>query len=152
MLKLRKNSAAFTLIELLVVVIIVAILAAVGVPLLAGNIERAKGTEAEAGLGTIRTAMRSFFAEHGTYAGATMSNIGLKLRADGAPVGDLDGHFYSEEAYSVIPGGGAPSITFCARATGANSVDPPAPKEAEVATIDRAMNEQGTIFNTLPGC
>src|SRR3989338_5022281 len=48
--------AGFTLIELLVVVIIVAVLAAVGVPLLSANVTRARGTEAETGLGTLRTA------------------------------------------------------------------------------------------------
>ena len=144
----KSNKVGFTLIELLVVVIIVAILAAVGVPLLAGNVERAKGSEAEAGLGTIRTAMRSFLAEHGSYSGASMSSIGLNRRADGDAVGDLDGHFYSEEAYSVTVGP-SPFITFCAVATGSASVNPPAPKEAEVngAGFNRAMNVQGTIFN-----
>ena len=47
MLKLRSNRD-FTLIELLVVVIIVAVLAAVGVPLLSANVERARASEAEA--------------------------------------------------------------------------------------------------------
>ena len=50
MKKLMKNETGFTLIELLIVVIIVAVLVAVGVPLLQGNIERAKLTEADAGL------------------------------------------------------------------------------------------------------
>ena len=49
MLRVKRGQAAFTLIELLVVVIIVAILAAVGIPLLSGNIERARASEADAG-------------------------------------------------------------------------------------------------------
>ena len=56
MFKTRKSrKAGFTLVELMVVAIIVAILAAVAIPLMSGNRTRAMATEAETALGTIRT-------------------------------------------------------------------------------------------------
>ena len=68
MLQLKRNKAAFTLIELLVVVIIVAILAAVGVPLLSANVRRARASEAESGIGAIRTGVRAYQSENNNSA------------------------------------------------------------------------------------
>ena len=56
---MRLNRAGFTLVELMVVAVIVAILAAVAIPLMSANKTRAMATEAEAGCGTIRTAFRA---------------------------------------------------------------------------------------------
>lgn len=149
MLQAMRKSAGFTLIELLVVVIIVAVLAAVGVPLLSANVARARGTEAEAGLGTIRTAMRTYFVENNnSYLGATLAeaanNIGLNLN-DEWTSGDLDGQFYDDNDYTFLA---APAAqTYCVRATG-NSGDADAPGAAKAAGINRSMNEQGTIFQS----
>jgi prepilin-type N-terminal cleavage/methylation domain-containing protein len=56
---------AFTLIELMVVVLIVAVLAAILVPLMTSRIEAARWSEGKAGAGTIATALRSYVAEQG---------------------------------------------------------------------------------------
>ncbi len=53
----------FTLVELMVVVLIVGILAAVSIPLLSGRIDSSKWSEGNAGAGTIRTAVRAYYAE-----------------------------------------------------------------------------------------
>ncbi|MFH1622014.1 MAG: type II secretion system protein [Candidatus Omnitrophota bacterium] len=57
-MKILRNKQGFTMIELMIVAIIVAILAVVLIPLMSANRNRAYATEAEATLGTIRTAMR----------------------------------------------------------------------------------------------
>ena len=145
MLQWKRNKSAFTLIELLVVVIIVAILAGVGVPLLAGNVQRARLSEADAGLGTIKTGMRSFFAENRTYAGATFANIGLLVDAVGNNNGDLDGRFFDDNDYAIQAAGAA---TFCARVTGGGQGATEAFKAADVTGLSRSMNQDGTIFNT----
>ena len=166
----RKNETGFTLIELLVVVIIVAILVAVGIPLLQGNVARAKLTEADAGLGTIRTVMRAYFAEHGNYtlavnpltsAGATnFSNIGIRLRVGVSPAGspgDLDGRFFSQEAYLINV---TTPTTFCATANGANSVNTglfttrfnEVNGVAGVTLLQRSMDELGNIYNNDTNC
>ena len=155
MTDLKKNQSGFTLIELLIVVIIVAILVAVGVPLLQGNVERAKLTEADAGLGTIRTGMRAYYAEHAKYAlPADFSVIGIKLPTVGPPAtpGDLDGRYFSQVAYTN--GGTIPLMsnvtdtTYCAGVNGANSTNPPAPGAADVVKLKRSMNQDGTIYNS----
>lgn len=127
----RLQEKGFTLIELLVVVIIVAVLAAVAVPLLSGNITRARSSEAEATLGTIRTAMRAYYAEHRDYNIPGDFPPGIQLRDTGATppiVSDLDGRFFSEECYAVA--GGADDFT--ATCTWDDSDETYAPRASEV--------------------
>jgi len=110
MLNLRKRSA-FTLIELLIVVIIVAVLAAVGVPMLSANVARAKATEAEAGLGSIRTVLRTIHAELGVYPTAAAGDVVKTKLATYFKDGDLDGKYYDEAAYKFLTATDAD--TFC---------------------------------------
>jgi len=137
----KRKQSGFTLIELLVVVIIVAVLAAVGIPLMSGNIERARTSEAEAGLGTLRTAMRTKVAETNgilpALAGVAPDAAGIGIKA-----GDLDGRFFNTVAYKVTATGG--DGTYCVAVDGANST---APQAAQVATVQRSMDEQGNIYD-----
>ena len=140
MLQVKRNTSAFTLIELLVVVIIVAVLAAVGVPLLSASIVKARTSEADAGIGTIRTGMRARFAEFGTYVGVngllpSAANIGLSAS-------DLNGRFFSNGDYAAITAG---ATTFCAGVTG-SGVDGAAPRGSQVAGVVRSIDQNGDIF------
>ena len=158
MLKLKlKKQSGFTLIELLIVVIIVSVLAAVTMSLLQGNVARARLTEADAALGTIRTAMRAQFAEFAAFpdigdgTAVTATNIGFNP-------GDLTGRFFEDDDFvfaTVEPGNAAavPPIApaFCVRVTG-DAVDGLTPlttaaRGNQVNNISRSMNEVGSIFN-----
>jgi len=52
----------FTLVELMVVILIVAILAAIAIPIMRGKIDAAKWAEGKAMMGTIATAIRAYCA------------------------------------------------------------------------------------------
>jgi prepilin-type N-terminal cleavage/methylation domain-containing protein len=98
------NRKGFTLIELMVVIFIVGILAAVAIPIMRGRIDAAKWSEGKAAMGSIRTAIRAYEAEKGTtfdYTTTTLTALGFQLRANGAAVSDLDGKYFTEEAYAV---------------------------------------------------
>lgn len=99
----KQNKSGFTLVELMVVAIIVAILAAVAIPLMSGNKNRAMGTEGEAGLGTMVTALRIYKAEYDRYPqapGSSVSSSGDAAALPGIGLDDLDGQYFDAENYS----------------------------------------------------
>ena len=129
----------FTLIELMVVILIVGILAAVAIPIMRGRIDSAKWSEGKAGAGSIRTGARAFSAEKGedwggTWASVTLSDLGFET-------GDLDGKYFSEEAYAVAF---TDYDDYLVTVTAASSTSTEKPTSPTVITID----EDGTWVET----
>lgn len=94
-----KSKAGFTLVELMVVAIIVAILAAVAIPLMMGNKDRAIATEAQAALGTVRTALQVYKAEHSVFP--TCSAVQPNTVLSTIRVGDLAGKYFLDTDYTL---------------------------------------------------
>jgi prepilin-type N-terminal cleavage/methylation domain-containing protein len=66
-MRTKNKKSGFTLVELMIVAAIIAILAAIIIPLLANNRERAIATEGQNILGTVATAAKVYYAEKGTW-------------------------------------------------------------------------------------
>jgi prepilin-type N-terminal cleavage/methylation domain-containing protein len=96
----------FTLVELMVVAVIVAILAAVAIPLMTGNKRRAMATEAEAALGSVRTALRAMYAETKAYNrtpnGTTLSAGQYCYEIPGVSPEDLQGKYFVSNDYTIV--------------------------------------------------
>lgn len=111
----------FTLVELMVVVLIVGVLAAVAIPLLTGRISQARWSEACAGAGTIRTAVRTYFAENPTAAQALSGkmNVAATQNALGITTTDLTGTYFVPGDYNIdsVSATGMAAITV----TGSNA-------------------------------
>lgn len=125
----RKNKAGFTLVELMVVAIIVAILAAVAIPLMMGNKNRAIATEAQAGLGTVRTALQVYKAEHGGFPNA--SAVAPYTVLSTIKQGDLAGKYFLDSDYTLTS---TPS-NYTATATGSTN---------DAAGITITLDQAGT--------
>ena len=140
---LRRNQRGFTLVELMIVVIIVGILAAVAIPMYQGATERAKASEAVAALGTIRGAMRVYYAEHGTYVDAVNFTLGAQV-TNGSILdvsdNDLMGRYFSSPCYTFLTAPVAAAFTI--ECDGAAST---APNASEVSGIVRTINQDGDI-------
>ncbi len=72
----KKGDEGFTLIELLVVVIIIGVLAAIALPSLLGQVNKAKQSEAKQYVGTLNRAQQAFYLEYQNFA---TSVIGLQV-------------------------------------------------------------------------
>jgi prepilin-type N-terminal cleavage/methylation domain-containing protein len=138
----RKNSkGGFTLVELMVVAIIVAILAAVAIPLMSGNKKRAMATEAESALGTLRTQLRVMYAETGTYAtnnnGAAVTTV---WQIPGVNQADLAGKYWVTNAFTFVS---APSnTTYQLQAAFVAGCDP------ALSGVTITLNQDGTFNRT----
>lgn len=138
----RRSQSGFTLIELMIVVIVVGVLAAVAIPLYQVAAARSKATEAVAALGLARTAMRAYYAEHGTYENAAFTDGGAVTAGEILAVtdDDLAGRYFSTECYTFD---GAPTIAaFRVKCTGASST---APNASEALAIVTTIDEDGDI-------
>ena len=133
-----RNQTGFTLVELMIVVIVIGILATVSVPMYQLIPERSRATEADAALGAIRSAMRVWYGEHGTYVNANFLNGGAVTAGGILSVSDTDlaGRYFSTECYTFD---GAPTAnTFTIECDGANSTAPYASDaDGIVVTIDQ---------------
>jgi len=90
----------FTLIELMVVILIVGILAAASVPMMRGRIDSAKWSEANATAGTIKSAVRVYFAEHGS-APTGLLSVSATQTLLGFTDADLTGTYFVPGDYNI---------------------------------------------------
>lgn len=157
MLKVFRSKKGFTMVELMVVAIIVAILAAVAIPLMSANKKRAYGTEAESTLGMIRSMLRTYYAEYNQYPVSAATKSGQQvagvagIASDDATTGlnnDLDGTFFSSKNYTFSTDTAANAFTIkCTWDIGTGAGKNIAPRGSEVnaysgasVTLDQAGN------------
>lgn len=79
----NKTEEGFTLIELLVVVIIIGVLAAIALPSLLGQINKAKQSEARNYVGTVNRSQQAYFLEYQNFATSlSQLQVGIKSQSD----------------------------------------------------------------------
>ncbi len=79
-------SGGFTLMELMIVVAIIAILAAIAVPIYQDQVAQARRTDAEGALSSFANAMERYYTENNTYLGAAQGTSSPFTGSAHAPV------------------------------------------------------------------
>lgn len=90
---MRLGRKGFTLTELIVVIVIIGVLAAISVPAMTANVDRARRSEAIAALGALRSSQKLYYSEKSVYAG-TRGELASYIAT-----GDLNGRYYNEGNY-----------------------------------------------------
>lgn len=143
----RSSQAGFTLVELLIVVIIVGILSSVAIPLYRATTKSAYGSEADAALGTIRSAFRtaqsmSITGDFSLLAAKYTAALGLKitnvneLRINTT---DLEGRFFDANCYRLTV---LTNTTYTVQAIGDSSQTA---NKAAVAGLTRQIDQSGSL-------
>ena len=141
------RNRGFTLIELMITIMIVGLLVTTSTPLLATTLRKARMTEAKAGLGAARRAMRMYYVENRTYknqqfTGGREVTFGQILPLKDT---DLDGRYFSHECYTFER---VKRKTFRIRCDGSASTAPAAEKVAGVVLY---INQKGDIWLGIRG-
>lgn len=92
---------AFSLIELVVTIVIIAILAAVTIPVIQARIDRGKWTEANTGAGMIRRAVKACHASTGQAITGSLDDPDNQKALDIAP-NDLAGTYFLPADYRIL--------------------------------------------------
>lgn len=106
----------FSLVELMIVIVIIGVLAAVAVPIYSNNVQKAKRSEADAALGSIRTQLDIFKGEFGRYPKERIAEYVIGASWNDIDPGELTGKYFSDSSYTYYgsPNGKVFKIT-CAK-------------------------------------
>ncbi|MCG8608686.1 prepilin-type N-terminal cleavage/methylation domain-containing protein [bacterium] len=127
----RLAETGITLLEVMIVTVIVGVLAAVAVPIYQANVKRTRASEADAVLGSVRTALRVYYAENGSYPTQAIYKRVDSINVD-IGTSDLDGTYFSISDYTYQSTDG---INYTIRATGSGAQ----------AGINRQLDQDGTL-------
>ncbi len=127
---MKKNSG-FSLVELMIVIVIIGVLAAVAVPIYNNNVMKAKMSEADAALGSIRTQLRVYYGENGNYPapGTGVAVVGAGWNDINAT--ELDGKYFNDASYTYTCTDSSLYTIICAK--------------GEILEADRVLNQAGTL-------
>ena len=118
---MKISNKGMTLVELLIVVVIVAILAAIAIPVYTGYLQRARRADAKTALEQVRAAQEMWRAEKGSYAtdfGGNTAQIRLQ-NTMGAPATTISPYY----AWSFVAGYTGTTFTAQAVPTGSQVGD-----------------------------
>ncbi len=132
--KLRSHNG-FTLVELMIVLVIVGVLSAVAVPVYTSNVQKAKMSEADASLGTIRTQARIYYGENGAYPTVAVAAVVVGATWNDIQAGELTGKYFADASYTYVSADGVSYTLSCAKGSILNN--------------DRTIDQAGTFSGGL---
>jgi prepilin-type N-terminal cleavage/methylation domain-containing protein len=113
-MKNLRSNGGFSLVELMIVIVIIGVLAAVAVPIYNNNVRKAKMSEADAALGSIRTQLRVYYGENGTYPTAAVAEAVVGASWNDIKATELTGAYFVDANYTYLSADGSAYTLTCA--------------------------------------
>jgi Tfp pilus assembly protein PilE len=128
------------MLELLIAACIVGTLSLVAAPLYSQNVVPAIMCEGIAGAGVIRTEMRIYLSQHGSYAGASFSAASNNICIGAA---DLEGKYFAQSDYALTGVTGSQYTIMVSSPSKATRKDMP------TYSMDQDGREHGTFYSGM---
>ena len=119
------------MIELVIIVVVVGLSSAIAVPIVTFNDTKAKLSEADANLNSLRTQLRIYFSKHGEYPISPIATDVIGANWNEFGTSRLDGKFFSDNSYSYVSHTGTEFTLMCAAGS--------------ILRSDRTLNQSGVI-------
>lgn len=116
----------------MIVIVIIGVLAAIAVPIYSNSIMKARRSEADAFLGSIKTQLEIFKAEYDRYPKERIAEYVIGAAWNDITPGELNGNYFSDSSYTYYgsPNGKIFKLT-CAKGT--------------VLDYDRTLDQEGVF-------
>ncbi|MBC8377316.1 MAG: prepilin-type N-terminal cleavage/methylation domain-containing protein [FCB group bacterium] len=94
--------SGFSLVELMIVIAVTSLSVAVTVPIYSSNVMKAKLSEADANLGSIRTQLRIYYGHNNEYPKAESAALVVGATWNDINTGQLNGKYFDDSSYTYV--------------------------------------------------
>ena len=126
-----RTRAGFSMAELAIVVGILVVLTAVVIPIYSSNVRKARLSEADANLGSIRTQLRIYYGQNSEYPKAPTGAMVVGAIWNDINNGELNGKYFVDSSYTYVSAEGIDFTITC--------------ETESLLDSDRTINESGIL-------
>jgi len=121
----------FSMVELLIVIAVTTLSVAITVPIYSSNVMKAKLSEADANLGSIRTQLRIYYGNNNEYPTVESAALVVGATWNDINTGQLNGKYFDDSSYTYVSEEGKEFTITCIAKSMLES--------------DRTIDESGTL-------
>ncbi len=121
----------FSLVELMIVIAVTTLSAVITVPIYSNNVMKAKLSEADANLGSIRTQLRIYYGNNNEYPRAESAALVVGATWNDINSGQLNGKYFDDSSYTYVSAEGVEFTITCSAKS--------------VLDSDRTIDESGIL-------
>jgi len=126
-----RTRAGFSMVELAIVVGILVVLTAIVIPIYSSNVRKARLSEADANLGSIRTQLRIYYGQNSEYPKAPTGAMVVGAIWNDINNGELNGKYFVDSSYTYVSAEGIDFTITC--------------ETESLLDSDRTINESGIL-------
>jgi len=103
----------YSMVELAIVIGVIILVTAAAVPIYSSNVRKAKLSEADANLGSIRTQLRIYYGQNSEYPKAPSGAMVVGASWNNIDTGGLTGKYFADSSYTYVSEAGIDFTIIC---------------------------------------